>query len=117
MRLDATFSAYKVMSRVNSRKAFRDLVARVKFLTGNSRLLNSKSGAAIGIYYNNSLIDDLSSLDNLDKILKTKIKPLKSGRLKKRLKPFGFCKGFQERCFHHFSPQELRKIVRVWKHA
>ncbi|MDT8316058.1 antiviral reverse transcriptase Drt3a [Roseomonas mucosa] len=116
-KLKAAFKDYHQTVSFNSVKAYRTLVARVKFLTGNARLLNSKSSAVTGIYYNNSLANSTSSFGALDKLLKREIEKTKRKKLKKRLKLYGFQKGFDERRFHNFSSRELRNIVEVWKHG
>lgn len=85
-RLIAAFSAYEAECSVRSRKAYRELVSRVKFLTGNTRLSNSKSTAVTGVYYNNSIVNVSSAFLRLDKILRLKINQTRRPNLKKRLK-------------------------------
>jgi len=116
-RMNAAFADYWRERPVNPKGAFRKLVGRVKFLTGNTRLSNSKSRAATGIYYNNSIVTDLSSFKLLDKRLKTRVKELKRTSLQKRLKPFKYTEGFEQRRYHNFSTRELQMIVRAWKHG
>ncbi|WP_179209223.1 MULTISPECIES: antiviral reverse transcriptase Drt3a [Haematobacter] len=116
-RMNAAFAEYWRERPVNPRGAFRKLVGRVKFLTGNTRLSNSKSRAATGIYFNNSIATDLSSLEFLDKRLKTRIVELKRTSLQKQLKKLKFTTGFQQRRYHNFSSRELHVIVRAWKHG
>lgn len=53
MRMKAAFDAYWRERPISPRIAYRELVGRIKFLTGNTRLSNSKSQAAAGIYFNN----------------------------------------------------------------
>lgn len=117
MRLDAAFERYHKYSSVDSRRSAREIVARIKFLTGNARLLNSKSGAVTGIYYNNSLVTNKSSFTALDKILKEHIETIRRNNVKKRLKEYKFVDGFETRRFHNFSTSELHRIVEVWKHG
>ena len=102
---------------MNPREAYREVVARVKFLTGNTRLLNSKSTAATGIYYNNPIVTDLTGFAILDTLLKKRIKAIKRPKLRKRLLRFTLVGGFNERRFHSFSSRELQYIVKAWKHA
>lgn len=116
-RMNATFTDYWREKPTNPRGAFRKLVGRVKFLTGNTRLSNSKSSAATGIYFNNSIVTDLSSLRLLDKRLKTRITELKRTSLQKQLKKLKFTTGFEQRRYHNFSTRELQTIVRVWQHG
>tara|TARA_R110002020_G_scaffold50963_11_gene144469 strand:- start:2429 stop:3775 length:1347 start_codon:yes stop_codon:yes gene_type:complete len=116
-RMDASFADYWRERPVNPKGAFRKLVGRVKFFTGNTRLSNSKSRAATGIYYNNSIVTNMSSFKLLDKRLKTHVKELKRTSLQKRLKPFKFTDGFEQRRYHNFSTRELQMIVRAWRHG
>lgn len=116
-RMNAAFTAYWRERPVNPKQAFRRLVGRVKFLTGNTRLSNSKSRAATGVYFNNSIVTDLSAFKLLDKRLNTRITELKSTSLQKKLKKLKFTTGFEQRRYHNFSTRELQIIVRAWKHG
>lgn len=116
-RMNAAFAEYWRETPVNPKAAFRKLVGRIKFLTGNTRLSNSKSRATTGVYFNNSIATDLSSLELLDKRLKTRIAELKRTSLQKQLKKLKFTTGFQQRRYHNFSTRELQVIVRAWKHG
>ena len=116
-RMNAAFAEYWRERPVNPKAAFRKLVGRVKFLTGNTRLSNSKSRAATGIYFNNSIATDLSSLKLLDKRLKTRVAELKRTSLQRQLKKLKFTTGFEQRRYHNFSTRELQTIVRAWKHG
>jgi hypothetical protein len=116
-RLDAAFDQYRHSSPTRQRQAYRELVGRIKFLTGNSRLKNSKSGATTGIFYNSSLTTDMAKFDQLDALLKKRIKAVKRPSLRASLMRFGFRSGFEERRFHNFSPRELRTIVGAWRHV
>ena len=116
-RMDAAFAAYWREKPVDPKGAFRRLVGRIKFLTGNTRLSNNKSRVATGIYFNNSIATDLSSFAILDKRLKTQIAKLKRTSLQKQLKKLKFTTGFEQRRYHNFSTRELQNIVRAWKHG
>lgn len=116
-RMDAAFADYWRESPVSSKSAYRKLKARVKFLTGNTRLSNSKSCAVTGIYFNNSIANNLSSFKLLDERLKTHIDKLKRTSLQKTLKKFKFITGFEQRRYHNFSTQELQMIVKAWKYV
>lgn len=117
LRIQSSFSAYEATESIDPRRAYRDLVSRVKFLTGNTRLANSKSGATTGVFYNNSIVTDLSSFKLLDKMLATKRDELLRPNLRKRLRAFKFVEGFTTRRYHKFTTRELGRIVEVWKHA
>lgn len=117
LRLEATFAAYHRVAPTKSRKAFREVVARVKFLTGNTRLRNSKSSATTGIYYNSPIVTDLSKYKVLDALLKKRIKAIKRPKLRAILLNYGFESGFAERRFHKFQPKDLQVIVKAWRHV
>lgn len=116
-RVDASFAAYWKENPNSSKRAFRQLVGRIKFLTGNTRLSNSKSRAATGVYFNNSIATDLSAFKLLDDRLKAKIGELKRTSLQKKLKKLKFTTGFEQRRYHNFSTKELQMIVRAWKNG
>lgn len=116
-RMNASFDNYWHERPVNPKGAFRKLVGRIKFLTGNTRLANSKSRAVTGIYYNNSIATDLSDFKQLDKELEALINATKRTTLQKQLKKLKFTDGFLQRRYHNFSTRELQTIVRAWKHG
>lgn len=116
-RMNAAFDEYWLERSLRTRRAYRELIWRIKFLTGNTRLANSKSRAATGIYFNNSIATDLTSFGQLDKELRVLIATLHSGSLRKQLKKLKFTTGFEQRRYHHFSARELQTIVKAWKHA
>lgn len=116
-RMKAAFEEYWLERSLRTRRAYRELIWRIKFLTGNTRLSNSKSRATTGIYYNNSIATDLTSLGQLDQELKALIATLHSSSLQKQLKKLKFTTGFEQRRYHHFSARELQTIVRAWKHG
>lgn len=116
-RLDASFEDYHKTSSINPRRAYRDLVARIKFLTGNTRLAHSKANARTGIFYNNSLATNMSGFAVLDTKLKKEIALIPRKVLRARLKQCSFVKGFTERKYHTFSALELQRIVGAWKHG
>jgi hypothetical protein len=116
-RLEAAFSQYHRDVPTQQRRAYRELIARVKFLTGNARLQNSKSSATTGIYYNSPLVNDTKPYEKLDSLLKKKIAALKRPKLRSSLKKYGFTSGFLEKRFHNFSFRELQSVVRAWSHV
>ena len=116
-RMNAAFDAYWQERPLNPKGAYRKLVGRIKFLTGNTRLSNSKSRAATGIYFNNSIATDLSSFDQLDKELELLVTGLRSTSLQKQLKKLKFSTGFVQRRYHNFGTRELQMIVKAWKYG
>lgn len=116
-RLEAAFQEYHRAAPTRQRQAFREIVARVKFLTGNLRLKNSKSSATTGIYYNSPLVTDLRKYETVDALLKKRIKAIKRPALRSALLKYQFKTGFVERRFHNFSARELQTIVKAWRHV
>ncbi|WP_371999212.1 RNA-directed DNA polymerase (plasmid) [Tistrella mobilis] len=116
-RMEIAFNEYQRERPLRPRCAYRKLISRIKFLTGNTRLKNSKSCAVTGIYYNNSIATDLTSLQQLDRELKVRIKSLRSSSLQQKLKNLEFTTGFEQRRYHNFSVEELQTIVRAWKYV
>ena len=117
LRMEAAFKAYNRTAPTKPRKAFRELVARIKFLTGNTRLKHKKSNATTGIYYNNLLVTDASKFQYLDGQLRQHVKAIRRPNLRKQLRKYGFKAGFDDRRFHNFSANELKIIVKVWKYV
>ena len=117
LRLESSFDAYDKKVPVDPRNAFREIVARIKYLTGNTRLANSKSTATTGIYYNNPIAENYDGFRALDAVLKKKINQIKRPKLRQRLLSYKFTDGFISRRFHHFSAKELTMIVEAWKHG
>ena len=116
-RLEATFLDYRRSAPTRQRQAFREIVARIKFLTGNTRLKNSKSSATTGVYYNSPLVTDLTKYEALDTLLKKHIQGIRRPRLRLSLKKYGFKAGFHDRRFHNFSSREFQTIVKAWRHV
>jgi hypothetical protein len=116
-RLDMIFSTYSTNSKLNEKKARIRLIKRVKFLSGNARLVNNKKNAVIGVYFSNNLLTCLSDLRCLDCYLKEKITEITQEKLKKSLSELSFVKGFEQRTFYKFSANDLKEIVEVWKYV
>ena len=116
-RIDLAVSDYTTKANGGELRARRLLEKRIDFLTGNTRLVNNKKNVVSGIYFSNSLLNDLSDLSGLDDHLKTAISPLPNGRLKARLQKRSFVRGFETRRYKKFSAKSLFEIVEVWKHA
>ena len=119
-RINRTFEAYHKKSGMpekSEQKARSLLEKRIRFLTGNTRLVNNKKNIVSGIFFSNSLLTQLNDLDCLDKCLTDRINSLNNSRLKKRLEQYSFKKGFETKKYHKFSAHELYKIVQVWKYA
>mgnify|MGYP003675423541 FL=1 len=112
-----SFSAYDKKSKKSEKNARALLEKRVRFLTGNTRLVNNKKNVVSGVFFSNSLLSNLDDLDELDSYLAAKISTLTSARLRARLSQHSFKNGFQTRKYHKFSARDLSQIVEVWKHV
>lgn len=115
-RVTLSFDDYFKAQQSNPRRAHRQLIARMKFLTGNTRLSNSKSHAVTGIYYNNASANDIYIFGCLDKFLHRKLAAITSTQLRARLMPMSFSRGFNHRHFHQFTATQIGAIVKAWKH-
>jgi hypothetical protein len=115
-RIRRSFEAYDKQAKFEEKEARRLLVMRVKFLTGNTRLLNNKANIMVGTYFSNSLLSDSSDFQSLDDSLRDRIHALHQESLRNILNEFSFKEGFQRRRYHTFSTRELNQIVKLWKH-
>ncbi|TDX15113.1 reverse transcriptase (RNA-dependent DNA polymerase) [Buttiauxella sp. BIGb0552] len=116
-RIDKSFNEYNQSVKKTPRKAVETILLRMKFLTGNTRLYNSKSKAFVGIYFSNRFITDLSDLNGLDSYLLNKINSLQDPKLQKRISRFSFNKGFEDKIFRKFSFIEFSEISKGWSHV
>jgi hypothetical protein len=125
-RLQKAFDDYNAESKYNERRGRRLLFNRLCFLSGNTKLLNSKEGIKVGVYYSNSLLEEsnLKSLTAVNGFLKrmvyTNLKPYCSGsfdvgKLKTQIiRRFDFCEGFKQKRFHNYTTNELIEIKKIW---
>lgn len=115
-RIDRSFDVYQREAGRDQKGASRRLVARIKFMTGNIRLVNSKGFAFSGIYYNNSDLTKFGKLIGLDEYLKYKASVLKSASLRSRLLSYSFNDGFKNRPFYRYSTKQMAAIVKAWQY-
>jgi hypothetical protein len=116
-RIDESFQQYFKDKAKTPKKAHESILSRIRFLTGNTRLYNSKSKAFVGVYFSNKFLTETSDLEELDVYLITKINLLKDEKLKNRLSKLSFKKGFQEQVFRKFTIRELSNITKAWKNG
>ncbi|MFB9056541.1 antiviral reverse transcriptase Drt3a [Mariniflexile ostreae] len=115
-RLELAFSDYLNLAVIDQKTARDLLIYRIRFLTGNTRLVNNKSKILIGIYYSNSFLTELGQLRHLDNLLKRKSYSLiTSGSLQSRLDKYTFIDGFNTQRFSPFSAKQLKNIMKIWK--
>jgi hypothetical protein len=118
--------SFLAFERNNDWPLLRD---RIKFLTQNFSVYNSKAGSKklAGIYYSYPQVsDDAQSLKTLDKFLRHSILS-KSGRIssktsliltgsnKRELLSQSFIRGHESKNFVYFSAQRISEIQKCWK--
>jgi hypothetical protein len=115
-RIVSMLNQYNAEFKYNPKRSRRLLLYRIKYLTGNTRLINNKNKVLIGIYFTHNLLTTLEDLTTLDTYLQEKIDELiVSEKLKNRLTAFRFEQGFSSKRFTHFSPKQITEILKVWK--
>jgi len=115
-RIDLVIDSYLNYAKVNEKKARKILVKRLKFLTGNTRLLNNKKNILVGVFYSNNLLTDSLDFLILDKYLTQQIKTqILVVHLQNRLAKYSFVDGFTSKRFSAFTTNELSEILKIWK--
>jgi len=116
-RLVASFTRYHLQKSKNPRNAYRLLLKRVRFLTGNTQLTHNKQNAFVGIYFSNPHLTERCQLRGLDGKLKGLTSKLTSQSLKDQLGKLSFVEGYEQKIFRRFHRKnEFRKIVKAWKY-
>jgi hypothetical protein len=116
-RLDLSFDRWATTASPNSGHDGL-LLDRVRFLAGNTKLVNSKGRAVTGIYFNYpQLSANAASLAALDSYLCVLVGAHSSAMpptLLARLLRASFIRGSEERTFHRFRQHDLERLVAVW---
>lgn len=113
-RIDMSIAKY------NKRKTpstMRNLINQIRFLTGNTKLKNSKGRTFVGIYHTNKHITSHKNILALDSYLSHMINSnfTTQPSLQRRLLKFSFLDGFQNKSFRYFTTKQLSTISRDWK--
>ncbi|MEZ9298850.1 antiviral reverse transcriptase Drt3a [Vibrio splendidus] len=116
-RVIKSFDEYNNTLHKTPGKAYKNLIIRLRFLTGNTRLYNSKSKAFVGVYFSNKFINSTSDLKGLDHFLYSQANNLQDHKLKKRINKLSFENGFDQKIFRKFSIEELSNMSKVWKNV
>ena len=116
-RVDLSIQAYNKKATKSEKRARALLEKRIRFLTGNTRLVNNKKNVVSGIYFSNSLLTSDSDLRHLDGYLQNALAGILNIRLRNRLLKNSFVYGFETRKYYKFSTRDLSEIVEVWKHV
>ncbi|WDZ91091.1 antiviral reverse transcriptase Drt3a [Nocardiopsis sp. HUAS JQ3] len=113
-RLNRSFSAWEKYGPDNHGRR-RLLIDRIKFLTGNTRLVNNKRNAMVGIYFSNPHLTDFEALERLDKHLRSCMQQYNlPPDLRQKIEHMSFEKGFKERLFNRFSRKQLKEMKGAW---
>lgn len=116
-RINQAFDSYLKKCKYNPNEKSELLIDKIRFLTGNTRLLHAKSKAFTGVYFNNMYINDISDLEEIDNFLKAKLLAITDQRLIRRLNKFSFVEGFEKKVFRSFTTTDLKNVTRGWKDA
>lgn len=118
LRLKSSFERWDAVSHPTSGHNGL-LLNRVRFLAGNTKLVNSKGRAVTGIYFNYpQLSPGGTSLADLDEELCQLVRAYakKMDRtLVARLKGISFVQGHVDRRYHRFRQSDLKRLVAVWR--
>lgn len=114
-RIDQAIHSYLKKYKYNPKQKANLLINKMRFLTGNTRLLNAKSKAFTGIYFNNMHINCTADLVKIDQYFNKKLQEIEDERLRRRLYKFSFVEGFEKKVFRSFTTTELKNITRGWK--
>lgn len=100
-------------------RASKLLYSRLKFLSGNTRLYNSKKHILTGIFFSNEHLTDYSDLKALDDYLRDLISlnPRINSKLRAKIQTLSFEKGYVDKAFYLFSTKGLAKITKAWKNV
>lgn len=116
IRLINALNLYKIEARRNEKVARKLLILRVRFLMGNTRLINNKKNVLTGIYYANSLInikDDFKHLDLFFNRLLTK-STLPTPLINRLRLNNSFESGFNPSHVTRFNASQLNLMMKNW---
>lgn len=113
-RIDMSIAKYK---KRKTPSTMRNLINQIRFLTGNTKLKNSKGRTFVGIYHTNKHITSHKNILALDSYLSHMINSnfTTQPSLQRRLLKFSFLDGFQNKSFRYFTTKQLSTISRDWK--
>lgn len=115
---------YNINSKYDEKQARKLLINRIRYLTGNIRLLGVKKDILVGIYFSNILLNEKKHLDYLDRYFIAKINKdlvpypslthINVTKFKSKLQRYSFIDGFENKKFYKFSKIELQNILSIW---
>ena len=99
-RIKLSFENFSNKKHHNRKKEFNLLLARIKYLTSNTKLRNNKDKVFVGIYYSNPFLNSDKSLEKMEKRLDWYIARAKlTNKEKRKIKGYSFIDGFKNRTF------------------
>lgn len=127
-KIQMSIDAYNQVAQQTSPKresfAWKLLNQRLRFLTGNTRLINTKKNILTGIYYSSLFVTNDHCFSKLDRFLKRAINQLQFNgfssqsikKCKQKLKEkYSFQDGFKDQKFHPFNYKQIKDIAKIWK--
>lgn len=115
-RIQKALDAYLNYSKVDEKYARQIFVRRLRFLSGNTRLLNNKKNILVGVYFSNNLLSNSEDFANLDKYYSHLIaSKVSNENARKRLLNFSFAQGFTTKKFSRFDTSDLIEIFEIWR--
>jgi hypothetical protein len=114
-RIDSTITAYINYAKVDEKKARKLLIKRIRFLTGNTKLINNKKNVLVGVYYSNNLLTNSSVFKGIDSYLKHQVTTrIASTKIHERIDKYKFYEGFMNKRFSSFKSSDLSKILEIY---
>lgn len=99
-KIKLSFQHFKKKKKHNRKNAFKLLIARISYLTSNTKLRNNKDKVFVGIYYSNPFLNNDVSLQKLQTRLKWYISRAGLTTEEKRiLLKYSFAEGFKRKIF------------------
>jgi len=114
-RITSSIADYIHFSKINEKSARKLLIKRIRFLAGNTRLLNNKSNILVGVYYSNNLLTTVNDFGAIDAFFLNELRNLTNPILITRLSKFSFKDGFTKKNFSKFSTGDLTEIFKIWR--
>lgn len=139
-KIKLAYDDFKNKKASNRQRAFKLLLARMDYLSSNTKLRNNKSKVFVGIYYSNPFLHNGESLELLNKSSNWRISRFGfTAKEKEKLLDCDFVKGYEEKIFkklplikktyrnHNANTSHstnkgvlqfgLSEITKIWKNA
>ena len=111
LKIKLAYSDFEKKKKHDRQRAFKLLLARIDYLSSNTKLRNNKSRVFVGIYYSNPLLMNCDSLAQLNRSHKWRVFRLGfSSNEKEQLLKCNFEDGFHKRTF-----RQLPLVNKIYK--